>query len=443
MPYYIEQGCDGKADWWAVKDIAGEAFGCHATKQDAIDQGVAISLADDEPFLGENKPEDRAVDGEPIIVCDIDDTLIRAGERVDRVWDFVDAQAGALFIVTGRPGSTRAETEAELENLDITYSRLIMNDGSTADSTEFKKLAAESLLETYNVVLAVENNPDTLAAYRDLGIEAIDPADIPAEPDMADMGERFAKLGEYTTEGVSVKTFESRISTADFELRAEGDGMTFSGYAAVFDSPSQPLPFIERIAPGAFTRSLKARNDIKLLWNHDSSIVLGSTRAKTLTLVEDERGLKVTAVLPNTSAGRDAAELLKRGDVNAMSFGFTVPPKGDQWSADGNERTLRAVSLHEVSIVAWPAYTATAGTASVRSFIKTAQRAEVDADALAEALVKLEAGEDITADDRNLLTTVIDKLAPVEVAEAVDGVGDMARLALKRKKLELLKGFSA
>jgi HK97 family phage prohead protease len=440
MPYYIEQGCDGKPEWWAVKDIAGDAFGCHESKQGAIDQGVAISLADDEEFLGENKPEDRNADGEPIIISDIDDTLIHAGERVDRVWNFIQSEQGALFIVTGRPESQRADTEAQLEDLDITYSRLIMNAGSTADSAEFKKLTAESLLETYDVVMAVENDIHTLAVYSSLGIEAIDPADISADPNM---GERFAKLGEYTTEGNAVKTFESRVSTADFELRAEGDGMTFSGYAAVFDSPSQPLPFIERIAPGAFTRSLKARNDIKLLWNHDSSIVLGSTRAKTLTLTEDERGLKVTAVLPNTSAGRDAAELLKRGDVNAMSFGFTVPPKGDQWSADGNERTLRAVSLHEVSIVAWPAYTATAGTASVRSFIKTAQRAEVDADALAEALVKLEAGDDITADDRNLLTTVIDKLAPLEVAEPVDGIGDMARLALKRKKLELLKGFSA
>lgn len=555
MPYYIVQGCDGKPDWWAVKDIAGEQFGCHATKQDAIDQGVAISLSDGEDFIGERALPDlsapaymrEAADkgvkwfedglagdgvtaqtvrearlmasgdvslakwrrvsawiarhlvdldapdadpdsdgypspgvvahalwgsdggkdgalrvkeyadnllmrvdaenragvesGEPIIICDIDDTLIHAGMRVDKVWEFVEAQPGAVFIVTGRPESARANTEAELEDLDIEYSRLLMNSESTADSTEFKKMVAESLLETYNVLLAVENNPDTLAMYRELGIESIDPADIPALSESQDMGERFAKLGVYTAKGVGVKTFESRISAVEFELRDTGDGMTFEGYAAIFDSPSQPLPFVERIAPGAFTRSLKARNDIKLLWNHDSSIVLGSTRAKTLVLTEDEKGLKVRASLPNTTAGRDAAELIKRGDVNAMSFGFTVPPKGDVWNADGTERTLKNVGLHEVSIVAWPAYSATSGTASVRSFIRTAQRAEVDADALAEALVKLEAGEDISADDRNLLNTVIEKLGPAEVAE--DSVGDMARLALKRKKLELLKGFSA
>lgn len=160
---------------------------------------------------------------------------------------------------------------------------------------------------------------------------------------------------------------EQRTFVEGIEFRQEGDGMTFSGYAATFNNPSQPLPFTEVIKPGAFKRSLASRNDIKLLWNHDTGSVLGSTRAGTLTLVEDARGLKVTAKLPNTSAGRDAAELIKRGDVNAMSFGFSVPQGGDNWSEDGNTRELNSVRLHEVSIVAFPAYESTAGTTSVRS----------------------------------------------------------------------------
>jgi HK97 family phage prohead protease len=216
--------------------------------------------------------------------------------------------------------------------------------------------------------------------------------------------------------------------------------MTFTGYAAVFNSNSEPLPFIERIAPGAFRGSLKNRNDIKLLWNHDTGSVLGSTRAKTLRLTEDERGLYVEAELPNTTLGRDARELIKRGDVDSMSFGFTVARDGESWSDDGRERTLRKINLHEVSIVAFPAYSATAGTASVRGLDKVAQRAEVDVDALADALLKLESGEDITVDDRDLLKTVIDRLAPQEEA-AETPQGDFDMLALKKKKLELLLGL--
>jgi len=440
VPYYIEQGCDGKPEWWAVKDIAGEQFGCHATKQDAIDQGVAISLADDEPFLGENKPEDCNADGEPIIVCDIDGTLIQGGARVERVWSYVEDAEGALFIVTGRPESERADTESQLADLDIEYSRLIMNDGSTADSAEYKKATVEKLLETYDVVLAVENDAKTLRYYRELGVEAVNPADIPAT-EQASLPEA-GKLARYIPKEDSVSKVETRVSPANFEVREDGDGLHFSGYAAVFDSPSEPLPFIERIAPGAFARSLRSKNDVKLLWNHDTGEVLGSTRAGSMTLTEDQFGLKVDAQLPNTQRGRDTAELLRSGLVDSMSFGFNVPAGGDAWNADGTERTLKSVRLHEVSIVAFPAYSATAGTASVRSLDKVAQRAEVDADALAAALTKIEAGEDISIDDRTLLETVIEKLSPVEIAaEAELGFDADAMLALKKKKLELLAGM--
>jgi hypothetical protein len=159
-----------------------------------------------------------------------------------------------------------------------------------------------------------------------------------------------------------------------------------------------------------------------------------------LTLVEDERGLRVTATLPNTSYGRDAAELVRRGDVTAFSFGFSMPARGgDEWSADGTERVLKVVRLHEVSLVAFPAYPETAGTATVRGLDKIAHRANVDADALADALLKIENGEDISSDDRNLLQTVINELAP----EAEDSVKDsgLDMLALKKKKLQVLMGY--
>jgi uncharacterized protein len=241
-------------------------------------------------------------------------------------------------------------------------------------------------------------------------------------------------------ESEQMAKIEKRTNEVQFELRAveNGDGMTFTGYAAVFNSPSEPLPFIERIAPGAFKRSLKARNDIKLLWNHDTGSVLGSTRAGTLKLEEDNYGLRVTAVLPDTNLGRDVRTLVQRGDVNAMSFGFSVPAGGDSWNAEGTERTLKSVRIFEVSVVAYPAYSQTAGTASVRSFDGVAKRAEVDADQLADAMLAIEDGKDLSLEQSELLTKVIQRLTPQEEAEAQESSEDLTALELKKKKFELL-----
>jgi HK97 family phage prohead protease len=232
-----------------------------------------------------------------------------------------------------------------------------------------------------------------------------------------------------------------RFDVDAFEVREDSDGMHLEGYAAVFNSRSENLGgFTETIAPGAFRSSLRSRNDIKLLWNHNSSAVLGSTRAGTLSLVEDDKGLRVSAILPNTTHGRDAAELIRRGDVTGFSFGFSVPNRGgDSWSDDGTERVLKSVRLFEVSVgVAFPAYSATDGTATVRGLDKLAKRANVDADALADALLKLEQGEEITADDRAIVDRVLDELAPQQAVEVEENPFDAGMLALKKKKLELL-----
>ena len=245
---------------------------------------------------------------------------------------------------------------------------------------------------------------------------------------------RIEEENEGRARGEALSKIETRTTPIEFEVREGENGMTFEGYAAVFNSPSEPLPFIERIAPGAFKRSIEARNDIKMLWNHDTGMVLGSSRAGTLRLYEDERGLKVRAELPNTSAGRDAAELLKRGDVDSMSFGFSVPAGGDDWSADGSERTLKSVRLHEVSIVAFPAYSGTAGTTSVRGLERVAKRAEVDAESLADVWLKVEEGENLTQEEGRLLNQVVESLTE-KIEEP-----DLSMLNLKKKKLDLLIG---
>jgi HK97 family phage prohead protease len=253
---------------------------------------------------------------------------------------------------------------------------------------------------------------------------------------------RLEAENEGRAKGEALSKLETRIVEVDkFEIREDASGMFLEGYAALFNSRSENLGgFTETIQPGAFRASLKSRNDVKLLWNHDSGAVMGSTRAGTLTLTEDERGLKVSATLPDTTYGRDARELVRRGDVTGFSFGFSMPARGgDEWSSDGTERVLKSVRLHEVSLVAFPAYPATNGTATVRGLDKIAQRANVDADALADALLKIENGEDISSDDRNLLQTVINELAPEAEAPVADN--SLELLALKKKKLQVLMGY--
>jgi HK97 family phage prohead protease len=221
---------------------------------------------------------------------------------------------------------------------------------------------------------------------------------------------------------------EVRVNTTDIEVRAEGDGMTFTGYASVFNSPSEDLGgFIEYVAPGAFKRSLQSRNEVKLLWNHDSGEPLASLRGGTMQLVEDERGLKVTATLPQTTRGRDVAELLRTNVISEMSFGFNVIK--DTWSRDGQTRTLESVRLFEVSVVSFGAYKAT--TAQVRS------QPTINPDQLADALLKLESGEELDEPSATLITEVVNKLkANPGVEEVIDNGLDL--LDLKKKQFDLL-----
>lgn len=227
---------------------------------------------------------------------------------------------------------------------------------------------------------------------------------------------------------------ERRINTVEFDMRngeLAGDGMSFKGYAAVFNSPSEPLPFTESIRSGAFGRSLKSRNNIKMFMNHNTDVLLASTRAGTLHLTEDSVGLLAESNLPDTTAGRDLSVLMLRGDVSSMSFGFSVPPKGDSWSQDGATRELHQVRLHEVSIVTgFPAYADT--TASVRSLDILASRTAVDVDLLSDAITRLEAGETLEDSQADLISEVVSKL------RSEQPVIDLSALEIKRKQLDLM-----
>jgi HK97 family phage prohead protease len=116
----------------------------------------------------------------------------------------------------------------------------------------------------------------------------------------------------------------------------------------VFNTDSRPMRFgIERIRPGAFTKTLGETRARKLFINHEPMPVLASTAKGTLRLTEDKRGLLAEADLPDNEWGRPVADAIRRGDIDSMSFGFNAIR--DEWS--GERRTLTETKLNEVSIV--------------------------------------------------------------------------------------------
>src|ERR1035437_3165994 len=116
------------------------------------------------------------------------------------------------------------------------------------------------------------------------------------------------------------------VTPQKFEIRKNSDGSrSISGYAATFGDLSQDLGgFREKIQPGAFSQSLKSNPDVLCLYGHDTNQILGRVSSGTLTIAEDEKGLRFTCNLPDTSTARDLIALMERGDVSQMSFGFAM-----------------------------------------------------------------------------------------------------------------------
>jgi HK97 family phage prohead protease len=144
------------------------------------------------------------------------------------------------------------------------------------------------------------------------------------------------------------------IAYSNLEMRAEGDGNTLVGYASVFDSPSEPMPFVEYVRRGAFSKTINDGADVRLLVDHEG-VPLARTKSGTLVLEEDERGLRVEADLDPSNP--DAAKIIsamKRGDLSQMSFAFRTIK--DSYNADRSVRELKEVQLFDVSVVTFPAY---------------------------------------------------------------------------------------
>lgn len=446
MPYFISDQINECENWAVVKED-GELISCHETKEGAIDQMVALSIEEEIEPGGTYSRSQRAA--EKCEDCNGDCEVCnenREGSEQQKVYATreVNLDPPAYMRAAARRGLeyySEGKGGDGLVDRTIREARAMASGNVTAD----KWVRIRAWIARHLVDLDAPNADPDSEDYPSAGVVAhllwgSGPSKAAARRalDYAEgVVSRIEEENEGRAKGEALSKIETRVNPTEFEIREDDGGMTFSGYAAVFDSPSEPLPFIERIQRGAFRKSLRSRNDVKFLWNHDTGEILGSTRAKTISLIEDERGLKIEGTLPNTSRGRDVAELLKRGDVDSMSFGFSVPSGGDSWNADGSERTLKAVRLHEVSLVAFPAYPGTKGLQSVRGLDKVAERTGLDSDALADALLKIEDGQNISSDEKEMLSRVIQDLGPTEQIED-DQKPDLSHLNLKKKKLELL-----
>lgn len=189
---------------------------------------------------------------------------------------------------------------------------------------------------------------------------------------------------------------ERRYYPGGCELRAEDsdDGFVLRGHAAVFDSLSGDLGgFRERIQKGAFRRSIQDGADVRALLEHDPARILGRNKAGTLTLREDDIGLSVEIHPPDTTAGRDVIESVKRGDLTQMSFGFRTVT--DEWAIEDSEqiRTLIDVDLFDVSVVAYPAYPDT--DVAKRSMVAWKDALDVDCLLLQRSKLRLQETLDV------------------------------------------------
>lgn len=178
---------------------------------------------------------------------------------------------------------------------------------------------------------------------------------------------------------------ERRMTTGEVEARSKGNKLYAEGYAAVFERRSGNLGgFVEVVKPTAFNKTMREA-DVRALWNHDPSLVLGRNKAGTLEMSRDEKGLYYRALLPNTTYARNLFELLERRDITQSSFTFFKVQ--DDWelaNVDNQEfpqRSLIEVGLVDVSPVTFPAYEdATSGPARRAAFDGLAKRCDIDLD---------------------------------------------------------------
>jgi HK97 family phage prohead protease len=379
MPYYVsdsQSDCDG---WATVKEESNGSYttiACHGTKQDAIDQMVAISIAEDMEPGGEV----RAVESVPEFIRN-------------------NAARGLKYLEEGFGGDGLTDA-TKREARDMAAGRISDN--------KVRKMAPWFARHKVDGQ-APKNSDPSHAEYPGAGLVAW--LLWGGDSNFSDRAQNWAQrqidaLDAEADSRSKMKKIERRTYVVqDVEARQAEDGvMRLSGYAAVFNDASVPLPFKERIAPGAFRKTLNEMPDVRLLINHEG-LPLARTKNGTLTLTEDDRGLRFDAELADTQEARDIYTLVQRGDVDQMSFAFRVIRQN--WSKDKSERTLTEVSLADgdVSVVTYPAYP----TTSVEARKK-----------IADALDAIKEGRKLDEDSIKALRDYLSELLDIEGEEQDD-----------------------
>lgn len=221
------------------------------------------------------------------------------------------------------------------------------------------------------------------------------------------------------------------------ELRVNEEGMKplIQGHAALFDSLSVDLGgFREKIRAGAFSKTIQEA-DIRALYNHDPNFVLGRNKSGTLSLFEDERGLRVTIDPPNTTYAQDLIKSMKRGDVDQMSFGFDTIR--DEWTQDANGANVRElieVRLFDVSPVTFPAYTETSVQVRSAYYRHLEERGENLAAWLNRKIDEVASEQGVERSD--VITQIADA-----TNRAPDTINNILSANINCPPLEVLEGF--
>ena len=393
MPYFVSENQSDCAGWATVKEEADGSYttiACHDTKQDAIDQMVAISIAEDMEPGGEV----RALESVPQFIQD----------NAARGLKYLEEGFGGDGLTDGTKREAREMaagriTENKVRKMAPWFARHKVDGQAPKNSDPSHAEYPGAGLVAWLLWGGDSNFSDRAQNWAQRQIDALD-----AE---ADSRSKMKKIERRT------------YVVQDVEARQAEDGvMRLSGYAAVFNDASVPLPFKERIAPGAFRKTLSEMPDVRLLINHEG-LPLARTKNGTLTLTEDDRGLRFDAQLADTQEARDIYTLVQRGDVDQMSFAFRVIRQN--WSKDKTERTLTEVSLADgdVSVVTYPAYPTTS--------VEARQK-------LNEALKALREGRALDGESMLVVQTILDKIS--ESYDYLEEGKSMLEILLGLKTLE-------
>ena len=200
-----------------------------------------------------------------------------------------------------------------------------------------------------------------------------------------------------------MKKEKRKLTFKDIEVRSSiNEGKKYVEGIIPYNSKSLPMwGTTEIIGKTAFNKTLSDKSEVRALWNHNDNYILGNTKSGTLTLENTETGLMCRCEFPNTSYANDLYEIIDRGDVKTMSFGFT-PVKFED-TENGKTRTLKEVKLHEVSYgVTFPAYPETTSITYMRGLNKM----NIDIEQLNEILEK----DKLIDEDKQVIKQTVETL---------------------------------